>query len=114
MSKLKILTEAEDFEDHGEMNDEEQLVCTKAAGIIAKAAVAPSRGRKVDSKYDKYRQIMFGKEDDEEEEQDDLSFRPNKAPKASTQRTPWSEQEVSEINANYDYTTRGTRCKETN
>ena len=44
------LTEAEDFEDHGEMNDEEQLVCTKAAGIIAKAAVAPSRGRKVDSK----------------------------------------------------------------
>ena len=107
------LTDADDFGDRELKDEAEQQVCTRAASIIAKTAVAPSHGHKVDTNYDKYRQIMFDKEDDEEEEQDDdSSFRPNKAQKASTQRTAWSEQEVSEINANYNYTTKKPDAKD--
>lgn len=85
--------------------ESEQIVVSRVVDILNKRLVRSSRNNEV-TNYEKYRSLMFGKED-EEMNDENLDFSPtyNKAPKASQERRKWSKDEDAEILANTDFST---------
>ena len=95
------------------VDEEEQTVVTKVAQILNKRMVKGQSSDTEVNKYQKYQAIMFGNEDEENDE-DPLYSGPtalNKAPKASKERRAWTQKEEEEILSHLDFTTMTTQPK---
>ena len=87
-----------------QIGEREQVVVSRVVDILNKRLTRSSRNNKEVTNYDKYRSLMFGKDDDEMNDQDpDESPTHNKAPKASQERRKWSKEEDTEILYNMDF-----------